>query len=111
MGIKFEGLDSLEKRLSNNEVEKKMQDGVLLNTTEFFDDAKRTSPVDSGEMQRSHFMDISNDGLTGEVGVSVYYGVYVNGGTRHQEAQPWFTTSFNKQKPKFLADMNRVMDE
>lgn len=114
MGVEFDA-DSFIRKMEKNAIEKdnKMNNVVIQNTAELLSSAQRTSPVDTGFMRRSHGMDLDFDDslYTGEVFVIAYYGVFVNGGTRYMEAQPWFTTAWNKQKAQFLEDAEGVLSD
>ena len=111
MSLKFRGINEFSKALKDVASVGKVRNVVTQNTAELLSTAQRTSPVDTGFMRRSHSMNISRDGFEGTVGVGAEYANNVNEGTRYQNAQPWFTTSYNKQEPIFIRDMKKVFDE
>jgi len=63
-----------------------------------------------GETARSINTIIADGGLTAKVGPTTNYSKYVEYGTRKMEAEPFIKPSFDKQVPKFIHDLERVMD-
>lgn len=53
--------------------------------------AMPASPVDTGNLRRSHTHSVSGDHV--DVGVTADYGGYVHNGTSRQKAQPWLKTA------------------
>lgn len=62
-----------------------------------------------GATRRSILMDITDGGLTGKVGPTVHYALYLEYGTRFMSAQPFIGPAFNIQKMIFLADLKRLV--
>lgn len=81
---------------------------VSTHTGELHQGTKSRAPVKTGELQRSIVKDIDAEGLSGHVTATAEHADAVNYGTRHQSAQPFFTTSYDLQKVKFEQDLKRL---
>ncbi len=64
--------------------------------------AKAKVPVRTATLQRSIHSVFSENGLTGTVGPSVDYGLYVEMGTRHMGARPYMRPAAEAVYPKFI---------
>jgi phage gpG-like protein len=51
--------------------------------------------VATGDLKRSIDVDVSDDGLIGEVGTEIDYGMMLQFGTRNILARPWLDVAFN----------------
>lgn len=102
------GIDRLRDKLRKmSQTEAKLPEIVRKNTLSIEREAKKNSPVDTGQLRRSIVSDC--DGTTGEVSVGVEYGGYVEHGTRKMAAQPFLNPAINEQKEKFRKDMDKAM--
>lgn len=63
-----------------------------------------------GDTKKSISVNITDDGLTAEVGSGMEYTPYIEYGTRFMEAEPVVRPAFNEQKDKFIEDI-RKLDE
>jgi HK97 gp10 family phage protein len=72
-------------------------------------DAKSKVAVDTGTLRRSIHTVLSNGGLTGTVGPSVRYGLYVELGTRRMGARPYLRPAAEVNLPKFAAAMRAAL--
>lgn len=107
--VKINGVGALQKALKAKATMKDVKDVVKLNTTEMNREASRLVAVDTGALKRSITLSILNGGLTGSVKPLMEYAPYVEYGTRFMSAQPYMRPAFNKQKMKFISDLNRLM--
>lgn len=61
--------------------------------------------VDTGDLMNSVTNDIQGDGrhgvMTGEVGPTVDYGIYVNNGTSRMPGRPFLDDAFDRREPVF----------
>lgn len=70
--------------------------------------AKVRAPVDTGTLKNSiQAVKISHNHWRVTVGAD--YGVYVEHGTRHMAAQPYFQPAISRVTPAFLAAMKAVV--
>ena len=72
-------------------------------------DAKAKVPVKTATLQRSIHTVMSNGGLTGTVGPSVFYGLFVELGTRRMGARPYMRPAAEKNLPTFLAAVKSAL--
>ena len=63
-----------------------------------------------GDTARSINTNISDGGLTATVAPTTNYSMYVEYGTRKMEAEPFVKPSFDRQKGKFVSDLQKIMD-
>lgn len=69
--------------------------------------AKAKVPVRTATLQRSIHSVIS--GLTGRVGPSVYYGIFVEMGTRRMGARPYMRPAAEAAGPKFVQGVTAAL--
>lgn len=77
---------------------------------------KALAPVDTGYMKSQVGHEVQWAGKVAEVfvdgyvdlQVGAYYAVYVEYGTRHMRAQPFFWPGVRKAQREFVAEMRRV---
>jgi HK97 gp10 family phage protein len=72
-------------------------------------DAKAKVPVKTATLQRSIHTVMSNGGLTGTVGPSVFYGIFVEMGTRRMGARPFMRPAAEKNLPLFMAAVRAAL--
>ena len=98
-------------------------------TTEFFTDAQgRVRPIGKrpphqasapgeppksdeggrGGLAGSIFAELSEDGLSAEVGTDVKYGTHLEFGTRKMAARPWLQPAFERNKDKIRARVEKA---
>ena len=63
--------------------------------------AKAKAPVRTGTLRRSIASVFSNGGLTGKVGPSVFYGRFIEFGTRRMGARPFMRPAAEAVLPRF----------
>lgn len=63
-----------------------------------------------GDTKKSISLNITDEGLTAEVGSGMEYTPYIEYGTRFAEAEPVVRPAFNKHAGKFIEDI-RKLDE
>lgn len=96
------GLDRVIAALPGNA--QKAAENYVNNVTRL---ATASAPVLTGHMKQS--ISKKQTGPSSYVAwVGAYYGVYVNFGTRHQQPQPFWTTSVAQAKTMFYADIRKV---
>lgn len=69
-----------------------------------------TKGYTQGTTARSINTVIKDGGLTAMVGPTTEYAKYVEYGTRFMEPEPFIGPAFEKQKDKFINDLERVCD-
>lgn len=70
---------------------------------------KEKAAVRTGTLRRSIHSIFSSDGLTGTVGPSVGYGIFVEMGTRHMAARPYMRPAAELVYPKFIDRLKSVL--
>jgi HK97 gp10 family phage protein len=70
--------------------------------------AKANAPVDTGALRNS----ISTDhrALSAEVGPTVEYAIWVEGGTSRMAPQPFLGPAVDRHEPQFLAALGKLVD-
>lgn len=117
--IKLEGMEKLQVKLKKNVQMSDVKRVVRKNGSELQKKAQKNAPVGTpqstgipgyvgGTLKRSIGLDITDGGMTAEVGPLAEYGVYVEYGTRYMNAQPYLKPAFNEQKEKFKQDMRKL---
>lgn len=71
--------------------------------------AKAKVPVKTATLQRSIHSVFTNGGLTGTVGPSVFYGAYVEFGTRRMGARPYMRPAADAVLPGFAARIRAIL--
>lgn len=107
--VQINGVGALQKALRSKATMKDVRNVVKVNTSEMNREAARLVPVDTGYLKRSLTLTLMNSGLTGSVKPYADYAPYLEYGTRFMSAQPYMRPAFNKQKIKFISDLNRLM--
>lgn len=62
----------------------------------------------TGQTASSINTEISDNGLTASVAPTTEYAQYVEYGTRFMQPEPFVSPAFEKQKPKFEADLKKL---
>lgn len=114
-GIKFKGLDKLQKKLRKNaemtDVKKvvKFHGGQLKERMR--DQAKQSfnKGYSTGDTMSSINVEITDGGLEARVGPTTDYAEYVEYGTRFMEAEPFVRPALDAQKDKFKSDLKKLV--
>lgn len=114
-GIKFKGLDKLQKKLKKNsdmsDVKKvvKFHGGQLSERMKAQTQQSFTKGYSTGDTANSINVEITDGGLEARVGPTTNYAEYVEYGTRFMEAEPFVRPSLDSQKDKFKSDLKKLM--
>lgn len=108
-GIKVVGIEKLQKKLKKNVQMEDVKRVVRHNGAEMQEKAQRNAPVDTGTLERSIGLEITDSGMAAEVEPTAEYAPYVELGTRFMEAQPYLKPAFDDQKEKFKKDMKKLV--
>jgi len=73
--------------------------------------AKRSAPVDTGNLRSQIGFERSPDGKSVEVFANAPYSGYVEFGTRYQRAQPYFRPAIIKALRQLDADLKRLINK
>lgn len=109
-GVKIIGIEKIQKKLRQNVQMADVKKVVRHNGAEMQAKAQQNAPVDTGTLKRSIGIEITDGGMTAEVGPTADYAPYVELGTRLMEAQPYLGPAFNEQKEKFKKDMKKLVE-
>lgn len=111
--IKFEGLDELEKKLKANVTMEDVKRVVRQNGAELQGKmqakADFTKGYQTGTTKRSIGLEITDGGLTADVGPETEYSPYLEYGTRFMEAQPFVRPALEEQAAQFKSDMRKLV--
>lgn len=110
--VKFEGLDEFEKWANGAEDEVKKEVAKVLATggMKIEASAKRNAPVDTGRLRDSINTDISEDGLTVEVGTNVEYAEYVHEGARGRTPKPFMKQAYAQNKDSIFSSLGEALE-
>ena len=108
--IKIVGMEKLQKKLKKNVQMDDVKRVVRHNGAEMQTKAQQNAPVDTGTLKRSIGLEITDSGMTAEVGPTADYSPYVELGTRFMDAQPYLGPAFKDQKEKFKKDMKKLVE-
>ncbi len=108
--IKIVGMEKLQKKLKKNVQMDDVKRVVRHNGAEMQTKAQQNAPVDTGTLKRSIGLEITDSGMTAEVGPTADYAPYVELGTRFMDAQPYLGPAFKDQKEKFKKDMKKLVE-
>lgn len=115
MGVQLKGLDELKRALKDNcnldDVKRVVQtNGDRLNRTmKENTHSAFVKDYSHGDTAGSINTEITDGGMTAEVGPTTEYAPYVEFGTRFMEAEPFAIPAFLKVKAQFIADMKKLM--
>lgn len=71
--------------------------------------AKKKAPYDTGFMIQEIYSKKIND-TAAEAGAKAPYSLWVDKGTRHQEAQPFFTPAVESERAQFKKKIKKVIE-
>lgn len=66
------------------------------------------APVDTGFLRSSVDYTMSNDRLTGIVGPTAHYAIYLENGTRFMSERPFVNPSADQTEERFYAGMEQI---
>ena len=105
----FTGLNELQRALLKKSELEAAKAVVAKNGSRLQQDAMYHTPIDTGFLRRSIGLEIEDGGLTADVKATAHYAGYVELGTRFMAAQPYMKPAFNAVKPKFVADLKKLV--
>lgn len=112
-GIRFEGVAELTKGLKLKITLNNVKRIVRFNGAELERKMQRAADFkkgyQSGTTKRSIHTEITDGGLTAEVGPETEYSYYLEVGTRFMEAQPFVRPPWEAQKEKFKQDLQKLV--
>lgn len=113
--IKFEGIYELDKKLKKNLNMDAVKQVVQKNGDQMNERMKEKTRTaflkgySTGDTAGSINTEITNGGMTAEVGPTTDYHAYVEFGTRKMTAEPFIKPAWEEQKTQFKADMDRLV--
>lgn len=111
--ITLKGDKEVMKRLKENATMSDVKKVVRKNgselQTKMQENADFTRGYATGTTKRSISLEVTDGGLTAEVGPSTEYSPYLEYGTRFMDAQPFIKPALNEQKKKFSNDLGKLM--
>lgn len=72
-------------------------------------EAKQKVAVDTGTLRRSINTKMASGGLSATVAAGTNYGRFVEFGTRRMGARPFLIPAFEREKPKLIAAIRRIL--
>ncbi|MCM8550069.1 HK97-gp10 family putative phage morphogenesis protein [Streptomyces sp. STCH 565 A] len=116
--VTITGLARLRGRLEDlpDEIRQALARAVKESAEAVRDDVKRTVAVDSGNLQEKADIRYQEDGLVAQVGwhdQEDFYAVFVERGTRRQDAQPSLMPALERERGRYrgrlTAEVRRVL--
>lgn len=111
--IEIAGMDKLLKRLKENatldDVKKVVRTNGAQLQSKMQDKADFTKGYATGTTKRSIGLEITDGGMSAEVGPETEYSPYLEYGTRFMSAQPFVRPALDEQKAKFKSDLQKLM--
>lgn len=112
-GIKIEGLDKLEKKLRKDATLNDVKTVVRKNGADLQRSIQRHADFkkgyQTGTTKRSVSLELTDGGMTAQSGPETEYSQYLEYGTRFMEKQPFVKPALDEVKPKFKADMQKLV--
>lgn len=109
MGIEIKGAEKLAKKLKKNCDMGMVKKVVRYHGAALQRRAMRTVPVDTGNLERSIGLEVTDGGMTATVKPTAEYAPYVEYGTRFMNAQPYMRPSLEEQGAAFKADLGKLV--
>lgn len=103
------GVDALKRGLKERAKLADLKKAVLLNGAEMTEQAKRNSPVKTGDLKGSVSQSTTDGGLTSKTAPHMDYGAYQELGTRYFTGRFYLKRAFNVQGPLFIRDIRRLV--
>ena len=111
--ITVDGLEELEKRLKENVTLNDVRRVVRQNGSEL--QRRMQGKADfkmgyqTGTTKRSIGLEITDSGMTADVGPETEYSPYLEYGTRFMEAQPFVRPALEEQAVQFKSDLQKLV--
>jgi HK97 gp10 family phage protein len=111
--ITVDGLEELEKKLKANVTLNDVRRVVRQNGSELQrrmqGKADFNKGYQTGTTKRSIGLEITDSGMTADVGPETEYSPYLEYGTRFMEAQPFVRPALEEQTVQFKSDMQKLV--
>ena len=107
--ISFVGLEELQARLRENVRLEDVKTMVKYHGSQMQQTAHDLAPNDTGRLQDSIKLELTDGGFTAEVAPHTDYAAYVEYGTRFMEAQPYIRPAFMQESARFKAELARLV--
>ena len=112
MGVKITGIEKLQVKLKKNikmdDVKRVIKNNGAQLQNKMDRNANFVKGYQTGTTKRSIRLDVTDFGLTAEVGPTTEYSGYLEYGTRYMAAQPFVKPSLEEQEKKFRSDMKKL---
>lgn len=112
MGVKITGIEKLQVKLKKNvkmdDVKRVIKNNGAQLQNKMVRNANFVKGYQTGTTKRSIKLDVTDFGLTAEVGPTTEYSGYLEYGTRRMEAQPFIKPSLDEQEKKFERDFKKL---
>lgn len=112
MGVKITGIEKLQAKLKKNVQMKDVKRVIKTNGAQLQNKMVRNANFvkgyQTGTTKRSIKLDVTDFGLTAEVGPTTEYSGYLEYGTRRMEAQPFVKPSLDEQEKQFERDFKKL---
>lgn len=110
--VDIDGIDKLEKALRENvtlqDVKKVVRYHGASLQRGMQEKADFKKGYQTGTTKRSIGLEISDSGMTADIGPETEYSPYLEYGTRFMEAQPFINPPYEEEKRKFKSDMQKL---
>ena len=112
LNINASDLKALQRKVSDlRAIDQKGLSGALKTAAaNASNEAKRTAPVDTGNLRLNIGYQRSPDGKSVEVFANAPYSGYVEFGTRYQRAQPYFMPAIRKAIRQLNLELERLIN-
>lgn len=112
MGVKITGIEKLQVKLKKNvkmdDVKRVIKNNGAQLQNKMVRNANFVKGYQTGTTKRSIKLDVTDFGLTAEVGPTTEYSGYLEYGTRRMEAQPFVKPSLDEQEKQFERDFKKL---
>ena len=112
MGVKITGIEKLQVKLKKNvkmdDVKRVIKNNGAQLQNKMVRNANFVKGYQTGTTKRSIKLDVTDFGLTAEVGPTTEYSGYLEYGTRRMEAQPFIKPSLDEQEKQFERDFKKL---
>ena len=112
MGVKITGIEKLQVKFKKNvkmdDVKRVIKNNGAQLQNKMVRNANFVKGYQTGTTKRSIKLDVTDFGLTAEVGPTTEYSGYLEYGTRRMEAQPFVKPSLDEQEKQFERDFKKL---
>lgn len=112
MGVKITGIEKLQVKLKKNvkmdDVKRVIKNNGAQLQNKMVRNANFVKGYQTGTTKRNIKLDVTDFGLTAEVGPTTEYSGYLEYGTRRMEAQPFVKPSLDEQEKQFERDFKKL---